>query len=91
MDVGADLKRNVLPNGLDPVGDELVDDVPWVVGPLGYTVCMCVCVCVCVCVHTHGCLVRSFKICASSSSMGAHFTFPFIEMYRRVHHHFCTC
>ena len=46
VDVGADLKRNVLPNGLDPVGDELVDDVPWVVGPLGYTVCMCVCVCV---------------------------------------------
>lgn len=48
---GANLKCNVLSNGLDPVGDELVDDVPWIVGPLGYTVCMYVCVCVRVCAH----------------------------------------
>ena len=43
--IGANLKRNVLSNGLDPVGDELVDDVPWIVSPFSYTVCMCTCGC----------------------------------------------
>ena len=40
MAVGANLKRDVFSNGLDPVGDELVYDVPWVVSPFGYTVCI---------------------------------------------------
>ena len=42
MALGANLKRDVLSNGLDPVGDELVYDVPWVVGSFGYTVCACI-------------------------------------------------
>ena len=46
MDVGANLERDVLSNGLDPVGDELVDDVPWVVSPFSYTVYISVYICV---------------------------------------------
>lgn len=73
MDVGANLERDVLSNGLDPVGDKLVDDVPWVVGPFSYTVCMCV--------HLCGCMLRKIiKNYALSSYMGAHFKFPFIEV-----------
>ena len=79
--LGANLKRNVLPNGLDPVGDELVDDVPWVVSPLGYTVR------VYVCAHTWIPCEIIYDLCFVKL-YGAHFKFPFIDMYRRVHHHF---
>ena len=46
--LGPNLECDVLPNGLDPVGDELVDDVPWIISPFSYTTCVCVCVCTCV-------------------------------------------
>ena len=36
----ANLKDNVLPNGLDPVGYELVDNVPWVISPFSHTMCV---------------------------------------------------
>ena len=48
--LGPNLERDVLPNGLDPVGDELVDNVPRIISPFSYTTCVCVCVCVCTCV-----------------------------------------
>lgn len=40
--LGPNLERDVLPNGLDPVGDELVDDVPRIISPFSYTTCVCV-------------------------------------------------
>jgi hypothetical protein len=77
VDLGANLKRNVLSDGLDPIGDEQVDDVPWVIGPFGYTVCMYVCLCACA--HVNACLARSLRIMLRQA-MGARFKFPFIEM-----------
>ena len=40
------LKSNVLPNGLNPIRYELVDNIPRMICPFSYTVCVCVCVCV---------------------------------------------
>ena len=54
--LGPNLERDVLPNGLDPVGDELVEDVPRIISPFGYTTCVCVCVYMC------GCFVRSLAM-----------------------------
>ena len=38
----------VLPNGLDPIGDELVDDVPQIISPFSYIHYVYVRACACV-------------------------------------------